>query len=161
MEEAESGKCSRKPMSGPGRKLPKEEFMARAGELITSIRTAMLTTRYACTAVPALHRLCACVEPFWLTIGASVACRHGDDLYSRPMVIQDREFDGTLYFLTSSKTGKCSDLVDHPKVNLAFAKPSTNRCGLRVVQTERKCVLDSGLACASRLSHWALSSLTH
>jgi general stress protein 26 len=51
------------------------------------------------------------------------------------MVIQDREFDGTLYFLTSSKTGKFSDLVDHPKVNLAFAKPSTNRCGrLRVVQ---------------------------
>lgn len=53
-----------------------------------------------------------------------------EEMYSRPMVghrtSSGSDFDGTLYFLTSNKTGKCNDLVRFPKVNLAYSHPGKN-----------------------------------
>lgn len=57
---------------------------------------------------------------------AMMSTRHGDSIFSRPMAMQDTEFEGTLYFLTSKKTGKCDDLQTYPKVNLAFSHPGKN-----------------------------------
>ncbi|WP_034339331.1 pyridoxamine 5'-phosphate oxidase family protein [Deinococcus misasensis] len=73
------------------------EFLAKINELLKDIRIAMLTTQH-----------------------------QGGELFSRPMTTQEAEFDGTLYFLTSKKTGKIADLVQFPKVNLAYSHPGKN-----------------------------------
>jgi len=42
-------------------------------------------------------------------------------LRSRPMTLQDREFDGDLWFFASRVTQPLLDIEENPKVNLAFA----------------------------------------
>lgn len=74
-----------------------QEFLAKIHSLLKDIRIAMLTTQH-----------------------------EGGELYSRPMATQEAEFDGTLYFLTSKKSGKISDLLNFPKVNLAYSHPGKN-----------------------------------
>lgn len=44
-------------------------------------------------------------------------------LLSRPMSTQEAEFDGDLWFFTSLDTGKVGDIVHHPQVNVAYARP--------------------------------------
>lgn len=47
-------------------------------------------------------------------------------LRSRPMQTQDFEFDGDLWFFTSSKTHKAEEIEKDDRVNVAYASPATN-----------------------------------
>ncbi len=51
----------------------------------------------------------------------------GSRLRSRPMMTQERPFDGTLWFFTSASSVKATELRAHPEVNLAYASTSDNR----------------------------------
>ena len=46
---------------------------------------------------------------------------HGDKLISRPMKLQEAEFDGTLWFYTTKDTAKYAELQDDSRVNVAFS----------------------------------------
>lgn len=48
-------------------------------------------------------------------------------LHSRPMAIIEREFDGDLWFFTSTKTHKVSEVERDHHVNVAFAEPKDQR----------------------------------
>jgi len=45
-------------------------------------------------------------------------------LRSRPMVTQDTEFDGDLWFFTQASAPKVEDVQQHQQVNLSYVKPS-------------------------------------
>lgn len=47
-------------------------------------------------------------------------------LRSRPMRTQDVEFDGDLWFFTSSKTHKVEEIENDDRVNAAYASPAMN-----------------------------------
>jgi general stress protein 26 len=47
-------------------------------------------------------------------------------LRSRPMQTQDFEFNGDLWFFTSSKTHKTEEIERDNRVNVAYASPATN-----------------------------------
>lgn len=46
---------------------------------------------------------------------------------SRPMVLQDSEFDGELRFFTHRESGKVDSIVEDSHVCMAFMDPGTNR----------------------------------
>ena len=48
-------------------------------------------------------------------------------LHSRPMGTQDKEFDGTLYFLTGKGSQKIAELRQDSHVNIAYANPDKNQ----------------------------------
>ena len=48
-------------------------------------------------------------------------------LHSRPMGTQDKEFDGTLYFLTGKNSHKLEELRQDCHVNIAYANPDNNQ----------------------------------
>lgn len=48
-------------------------------------------------------------------------------LRSRPMMTQDTEFDGALWFFSSRHDGKAEDLEKDSRVNLAYAMPDKQR----------------------------------
>ncbi|MBX2988367.1 MAG: pyridoxamine 5'-phosphate oxidase family protein [Bdellovibrionaceae bacterium] len=75
-----------------------QEGIQKLGELIDGIKIVMLTTQ----------------DPD----GA---------LRSRPMVMQERDFDGDLWFFTGKSTGKVSSIRHDDHVNLAFASPEDSR----------------------------------
>jgi general stress protein 26 len=51
---------------------------------------------------------------------ASVTTQTSDgSLVSRPLALQDREFDGHLYFFTQHPSPKTDDIAVHPNVNVA------------------------------------------
>lgn len=74
----------------------REEAIAKLIDLIKDIKFAMLTT----------------IE--------------GEYLRARPMATQETEFDGTLWFLTSSKTHKVEEVRQDNRVNVAYAAPDDN-----------------------------------
>jgi general stress protein 26 len=45
-------------------------------------------------------------------------------LRSRPMVTQDTEFDGDLWFFTQASAPKVEDVQQHQQVNVSYVKPS-------------------------------------
>lgn len=47
-------------------------------------------------------------------------------LRSRPMTLQQTEFDGALWFFGGRSTRPVIDIMEHPKVNLAFSEPKHN-----------------------------------
>jgi general stress protein 26 len=47
-------------------------------------------------------------------------------LHSRPMVTQDMDFDGDLWFLTYENAQKVSQVAAHHQVNLSYVKESSN-----------------------------------
>jgi general stress protein 26 len=47
-------------------------------------------------------------------------------LRSRPMATQDVEFDGDLWFFTSSDAPKVSEVSQHHQVNISYSKPDDN-----------------------------------
>lgn len=47
-------------------------------------------------------------------------------LRSRPMQTQEAEFDGTLWFFTSSDTHKADEIAKDPRVNVSYAAPASN-----------------------------------
>ncbi len=47
-------------------------------------------------------------------------------LRSRPMATQQAEFDGDLWFMTSSETHKTEEIQKDPRVSVAYAAPNTN-----------------------------------
>ncbi len=47
-------------------------------------------------------------------------------LRSRPMTLQEHEFEGTLWFFANKSTSVISDINEQPRVNLAFAEPKKN-----------------------------------
>ena len=50
----------------------------------------------------------------------------GGVLRSRPMSTQDAEFDGALWFFTSSKTHKVEEIEKDNRVNVSYAAPESN-----------------------------------
>ena len=50
----------------------------------------------------------------------------GGVLRSRPMSTQDFEFDGDLWFFTSSKTHKIEEIEKDNRVNVSYAAPESN-----------------------------------
>ena len=50
----------------------------------------------------------------------------GGMMRSRPMQTQDFEFDGNLWFFTSSKTHKAEEIERDNRVNVSYASPSDN-----------------------------------
>lgn len=46
---------------------------------------------------------------------------------SRPMAVQNKPFDGTLWFLTRSTSEKVEDIEDDQHVTLSFAEPSDSK----------------------------------
>lgn len=48
-------------------------------------------------------------------------------LRSRPMAIQETDFDGTLWFLTDSKTAKVYEIGRENHVNLSFSHPGNQK----------------------------------
>lgn len=50
----------------------------------------------------------------------------GGHLRSRPMQTQDVEFDGDLWFFTSSKTHKTDEIEKDNRVNVSYAAPDSN-----------------------------------
>lgn len=46
---------------------------------------------------------------------------------SRPMAVQDKPFDGTLWFLTRSTSEKVDELEEDQHVTLTFAEPSSSK----------------------------------
>jgi len=51
----------------------------------------------------------------------------GDVLRSRPMSTQDFEFDGSLWFFTSSNTHKVDEINKDNRVNVSYAAPDSNK----------------------------------
>lgn len=46
---------------------------------------------------------------------------------SRPMLVQDFEFDGSLWFFTPRSSSKVESIAEDSRINLAFMDPATNR----------------------------------
>ena len=78
--------------------LSREDSIAKIAGIIKGIRTAMLTTVDA------------------------TGCLH-----SRPMVTQDEEFDGTLWFFTGASTNKAQEIQKDQHVNVAYSDPDSRR----------------------------------
>ena len=74
----------------------REESIQKLNELIKDAQVAMLTTN------------------------------DGGVLRSRPMMTQEFEFDGNLWFFTSSNTHKAEEIERDNRVNLAYAQPENN-----------------------------------
>ena len=90
------------------------EQIKQVAELIKGIKVAMMTT----------------VNP-------------DGSLHSRPMVVQDQDFSGDLWFLTGKDTLKTDEIAKNPQVNVAFSDPDDNRFvsvsgKARVVQDKAK-----------------------
>ncbi|MES3037661.1 MAG: pyridoxamine 5'-phosphate oxidase family protein, partial [Bdellovibrionota bacterium] len=49
------------------------------------------------------------------------------NLYSRPMMTQEAEFDGTIWFFTSRSSGKIYSMRNDVHVNLSYANTEDNR----------------------------------
>lgn len=47
-------------------------------------------------------------------------------LRSRPMATQEAEFDGDLWFMTSSETHKTEEIEKDRRVNISYASPASN-----------------------------------
>ncbi len=75
-----------------------DEGRQKIGELIKSIRIAMLTT----------------------------AADDGS-FDSRPMATQEREFDGTVYFLTREESGKVQEIKADSHVSLLYSDPGNSK----------------------------------
>lgn len=74
----------------------REESIGKLNELIKDVQFAMLTTN------------------------------DGGVLRSRPMQTQDFDFDGDLWFFTSSNTHKAEEIERDSRVNVAYAAPNDN-----------------------------------
>lgn len=85
-------------MSAEITELRGQEGIERIGALIAKIRFAMLTTVAA-----------------------------DGSLDSRPMATQKAQFDGTLWFLTSSDSRKVNELAENARLSLTFADPDEAR----------------------------------
>jgi general stress protein 26 len=44
-------------------------------------------------------------------------------LRSRPMALQDAEFDGSFWFFSKDNDGKAEEITADPQVNISFSKP--------------------------------------
>lgn len=89
------------------------ENIKKVGSLISGVRMAMMTT-----------------------VGET------GQLHSRPMAVQEMDFDGELWFFTSSNSGKVESIEHDQHVNLTFVKESENKyvsiAGRAQVVTDRK-----------------------
>lgn len=72
----------------------REEAVAKIAKLIQGVRIAMLTT-----------------------------IEEEGHLHSRPMALQEVEFDGDIWFFTSKSSPKVHQIEEHPRVNVAFSDP--------------------------------------
>ena len=79
-------------------KLEKDEAVEKIHDAVKHIRIAMMTT-----------------------VDAEGA------LKSRPMAVQQSEFDGDLWFLTSEASGKADQIEKDAQVNISFADAHANR----------------------------------
>ena len=86
-------------MSDTNKHFSHEEAVKKVGELIKDIKMAMLTT----------------------------VCEEDGSLHSRPMVTQQVEFDGDLWFFTENNTAKVKEIDLEHEVNVSFADSDHNR----------------------------------
>lgn len=77
------------------KQLTHDEAVKKLGELIKGIDIGMLTTR-----------------------------EEDGTLRSRPMSVQDVEFDGNLWYLTKADSGKVHEIEINPQVCVSFSQPS-------------------------------------
>jgi len=63
-------------------------------------------------------------------------------LHSRPMMMQETAFDGTLWFLTGQDTAKAGEVAEHRRVNVSCAQPDDHRyvslSGLATIVRDRR-----------------------
>ncbi len=78
--------------------LTRDEAIRKLNEMIQGVPVAMLTT---------------VTERGWLR--------------SRPMVAQERPFDGSLWFLSGASTSKARDVRDRQQVNLCYVSAARDR----------------------------------
>ncbi|RYG44836.1 general stress protein [bacterium] len=78
--------------------LTNEEALDRLRDIMKDVRICMLTT----------------VEP-------------GGELRSRPMAVQEAEFDGDLWFFTNESSPKVDEIEKEHEVNVAFSEPKSQR----------------------------------
>lgn len=77
--------------------MTREQAITKLNELIKDIRVAMLTTL------------------------------DSDHLRARPMATQRSEFDGTLWFMTSTRTHKIEEIRADNRVNVSYSEPDDNK----------------------------------
>ena len=75
-----------------------EQGRKKIAELVKGIRIAMMTTR-----------------------------AEDGSMDSRPMAVQDKPFDGTLWFLTRGTSDKVGELAEDQHVTLSFSEPSDSK----------------------------------
>ncbi len=75
-----------------------QDSIKKLGAMIKDIKVAMLTT-----------------------------ATHDGQLRSRPMMTQQAEFDGDLWFLTGASTPKADEIQAEQHVNLSYAEPDDHR----------------------------------
>ena len=75
-----------------------QESIEKLGDLINQINVAMLTTE-----------------------------RSDGSLRSRPMMTQNKDFDGVLWFLTDKHTAKVDEIKSESQVNIAYSDPTNQR----------------------------------
>jgi general stress protein 26 len=83
-----------KPTSTPASDVHEPDHVKKLGQLIRKVKVAMLTTN---TPERAMH--------------------------SCPMMTQDLEFDGDLWFFTSKTSGKVTNIKADPVVNVVYSNP--------------------------------------
>lgn len=52
---------------------------------------------------------------------------HDGSLHSRPMMTQETEFDGTLWFVTGQDSAKAGEVAEYRSVSVAYADPDDER----------------------------------
>lgn len=60
-----------------------------------------------------------------IKIASLVTVDETGSLHSRPMVTQETEFDGDVWFFTSRSTDKVNQLQTHPQVNVTYSGDNT------------------------------------
>lgn len=61
-----------------------------------------------------------------IKIGMLVTTAPDHSLKSRPMGTREVDDQGYLWFFTSDESGKLADIIEHPKVNIAYSSVDSN-----------------------------------
>ncbi len=61
-----------------------------------------------------------------ITFAMLTTTERDGSLRSRPMAVQEREFDGDLWFFVGANSGQVAEMREHDQINLSFADPGKN-----------------------------------
>jgi general stress protein 26 len=71
------------------------------------------------------EKIAALIKGIHIAMMTTVA--HDGSMSSRPMAVQNKPFEGKLWFLTGSSTGKVEEIREDQHVTLTFAEPSDSK----------------------------------